>query len=86
MTKQFIEKTISDIDYQRLFPDISSPANIWNKSDDESDEEYSISNYCTAYSDNICFVISKLWNEREKHTNNDYSVNGLMLCVIPHIR
>ena len=38
MTKQFIEKTISDIDYQKLFPYISSPANIWSKSHDESYE------------------------------------------------
>ena len=86
MTKQCIEKKIYDIDYQILFPDISLPANIWNESDDESDEEESISNYCTLYSDNICFVISNLWNEREKHINTDYAVTGWMLCVIPHIR
>ena len=42
MTKQCIYKTISDIDYQRLFPDILSPANIWNESDEKSDEEDSI--------------------------------------------
>ena len=86
MTKQCIEKKISDIDYQRLFPDISSPANIWNELDDKSDEEESISKYCTLYSDHICFVISILWNRREKHINTDYSVTGWMLCVIPHIR
>ena len=34
----------------RLFPDISSPANIWNMSDNEIDEGESISNYCTLYS------------------------------------
>ena len=28
MTKQFIEETTSDIDYQILFPDILSPTNI----------------------------------------------------------
>ena len=39
MTKQCIEKKISDIDYQKLFLDILSPTNIWNESDDESDEE-----------------------------------------------
>ena len=39
MTNQFIEKRISYIDYQKLFPDISSPANIWNMYDDESNEE-----------------------------------------------
>ena len=39
MTKQCIEKTIYDVDYQKLFPEISSPANIWNLSDDKSNEE-----------------------------------------------
>ena len=58
MTKQCIEKTKSDLDYQRVVPEISSPANIWNMSDDESDEEESISNNLTLYSENICFVIS----------------------------
>ena len=53
--------------------------------DDESDEEESISNYYTLYYENICFVISSLWNEREKHINIDYAVTGWMLCVIPHI-
>ena len=43
-TKQCIKKTKSDIDYKKSFPDISSPANIWNMSDDENDEEESISN------------------------------------------
>ena len=33
MTNQCIEKTRSDLDYQRVFPNISSPANIWNMSD-----------------------------------------------------
>ena len=39
MTKQCIEKTKSDLDYQKVFPDVSSQANICNTSDDESDEE-----------------------------------------------
>ena len=86
MTKQCIEKTKSDLDYQIVFHDISSPANTWNISDDESDEEESISNYCTLYSENICFVVSSLWNKRNKHINTDYSVTGWVLCVIPHIR
>ena len=55
-------------------------------SDDKSDKEELISNYCTLYYENICFVISILLNEREKHINDDYSVTGCMLCVIPHIR
>ena len=55
-------------------------------SDDESYEEESISNDCTLYSENICFVISSLWNEREKHINTDYAVTGWMLFVIPNIR
>ena len=38
------------------------------------------------YSENICFVVSSLWNEREKHINTDYAVIGWMLCVILHIR
>ena len=63
-----------------------SPANIWNISDDKSDEEESISNDCTLYSENICFGIFRLWNEREKHFNTDYALTGWMLCAIPHIR
>ena len=39
MTKQCIEKTIYDNDYQELFPDIRYLANIWNMSDEKSDEE-----------------------------------------------
>ena len=88
MTKQCIEKTISDIDYQRLFPEILSPANIWNNLYDKSDEYEAISNEndCNLYSDNISFVIWKLWNEREKIINTDYAVTGWMLCAIPHIK
>ena len=55
-------------------------------SDDESDEEEAASNDCTLYSENICFVISSLCNEKEKHTNTDYALTGWMLCVITHIR
>ena len=77
---------MSVIDYQRLFPDILSPSNIWNESYDESDEENSISKYCTFYSGDICFVISRLWNKREKHINTDYAVTGWMLFSIPHTR
>ena len=55
-------------------------------SDDKSDEEESISNDFTLYSENICFVISSLWNKREEHTNTDYAVTGWILCLIPHIR
>ena len=39
MTKQCIEKIKSDFDYQRVFPGVSSLANIYNTSDDKSDEE-----------------------------------------------
>ena len=49
MTKQCIEKTKSDLEYQRVFPDISSPDNIWNMYVGESDEEESISNNLTLY-------------------------------------
>ena len=59
MTTQCIDKILYDIDYQRLFPDITSTANILNESDEKIDEEDSISNDCTLYSENICFVISK---------------------------
>ena len=55
-------------------------------SDDESNKEESSSNGYTGFSDNVCLVISKLWNEREKHINTDYAVTGWVLCVIPHIR
>ena len=81
MTNQCIDKTISDIDYQKIFPYILSPANIWNESDDESDEEESLSNDYTEYSENICFFISKFWNLRGKQINTDYAVTSWMLCV-----
>ena len=55
-------------------------------SDDESDEEESSSNDFTDYSEILCFVISKLWIEEEKHINTDYAVTGWVLCVIPHIK
>ena len=86
MTTQCIEKTKSDLDYQRVFPDISSPASIWKISDDECDGEESISNDSTLYHENVCFAVSSLCNEREKHINTYYSVTGWMLCAIPHIR
>ena len=38
------------------------------------------------YSENICFVVSSLWNKREVHINTDYAVTGWMLYVINHIR
>ena len=41
MTKQCADKTVSDIDYQKLFPEINSTANIWNMFDDKVDEEES---------------------------------------------
>ena len=85
LTSSALIKNKSDIDYQRLFPDIFSPANLCNMSDDKSDEEESISNYCTLYSEDICFVISSLWNERGKHINTDYALTGWILCVITHI-
>ena len=55
-------------------------------SDYESNEEESLSNDYTDYSENVCFVISKLWIERQKHINTDYDMTGCMLCVIYHIR
>ena len=39
MKKQCIKKKKSDLDYQRVFPKVSSFANIWNTSDEKSDEE-----------------------------------------------
>ena len=38
------------------------------------------------FPENICYVISNLWNKREEHINIDYAVTVWMLCVIPHIR
>ena len=55
-------------------------------SEDKSDEEDSISNDYTEYLEYICFFISKLWIEREKHTDTDYDMTDWMLCAIPHIR
>ena len=49
MNKQCNEKPISDIGYNILFPDISSPTNIWNMSDEKSDEEDLLSNNYTKY-------------------------------------
>ena len=77
---------ISYIDYKKLFSYIFSPANIYNDWYDKSDEETSISNEYTEYSDNIRFVISNFWNQIGKRINTYYAVTGWMLCVIPHIR
>ena len=65
ITKQCIGKKKSDLDYQRVLPDISSPANIRNMSDNERDEEESISKNLIFYSEDICFFISGCWNKRE---------------------
>ena len=54
--------------------------------DKKSDEEESSSNDYTGYSDNTCFSISKLWIEKSKLINTDYSVTDWMVCVIPQIR
>ena len=78
-------ETIYDIGYHKLFPYISSLANAWKFSNRESYEEDSLSNDYTEYSDNIYFVISKLWIEREKYINTDYYVTCWVLCVIDHI-
>ena len=86
MTYQFIEKTISDIYYQKLFPNINSLENICNISDDKSGEEESSSNYYIQYSENISFVILKYYIEIEKRINSNYAVTGWMLCLITHIR
>ena len=86
MTKHCIEKKKSDLEHQRVFPDVSSLSNIWNMSDDESDEEYSISNNLTLYYENICSVMSSLWNRREEHFNTDDAVTGWMLYILTHIR
>ena len=89
ITKQSIVKTKLDLDCQRVFPEISSYANIWNTSDDKSDDDeptVPTSKDSILYSENICYVISNLWNKREEHINTDYDVTGWMLCVIPHIR
>ena len=66
MTNRCINTKISDLDYTRLFPDISPPEYISNMLDGKSDVEESSSNDYTEYSENICFVISKLWIQREK--------------------
>ena len=57
MTKQCIEETIYDTDYQELFPEISSPSNIWNIYDDKCDKEESSSNHYTEFTGNICIFI-----------------------------
>ena len=89
MKKQCTEKTKLDIDYQRVFPEISSYANIWNTSDVESAEDeptLPTPKDSILYSEIICNVISNLWNKREEYINTNYAVTGWMLCVIPHIR
>ena len=76
MTNQCIDKTKSDLDYQRVFPDTLSPSNIWNIFDDDIYEVESISNDFTLYYEDICFVISILWNKREENINTDYAVTS----------
>ena len=46
-----------------MLPEILSLDNIWNESDDKIDEENSISNDFTSYSDNICFSNQTLGTE-----------------------
>ena len=75
MTKLCIEKTKLDLYYQKVLPDISSIGKIRNMYDDKMDEEESISNDCTFYSESV-FVISGLWNKREKHINTDYAMTS----------
>ena len=89
MKKQCIEKKKLDLDYQRVFPEVSSYANIWITSDDESEEDDPTvppSKDSSLYSENICYVISNLWNKRGEHINTDYALTDWMLYVIPHIR
>ena len=59
---------------------------IWQWSDEE--ESSNIENHWyiqTDYSEILSSLISKLWGERDIHTNTDYSVTGWMVCVITHI-
>ena len=89
ITKQCIEKTKLDLDYQRGFPEVSSFASIWITSDDKSDEDeptVPTSKDSMLYSENICYFISNLWNKGEEHINTDYAVTDWMSCVIPHSR
>ena len=83
ITKQCVQK-ISDIDYHKVFPYISWPDNICNKSDAKTYEEESSSNDYADYSGHN-FFISNLCNKREKHCNNDFAATGWILCVITHI-
>ena len=54
--KQCIERKISDIYYKKIFPDINPTYNICNISDDESDEEESLSNDHTNYSSRLSLI------------------------------
>ena len=45
-------------------------------SDEKIDEEESSPNDYTVYTQNICFIISNMWIERETHINTDYDING----------
>ena len=85
MTKQYIDKNLwywlSETVPIHIVPNQYMELVVWKIYVEES-----ISNDCNSYSDNICFVISNLWNDRYKYINNDYSVTGWMLCVISHIR
>ena len=69
-------KKISDAYYQVLFSYINSTDNIWNMSDGESGDDDSVSNYHTKYSEIFCFVVSKLWIERDKQINTDSELTG----------
>ena len=76
MTKQCTKKTKSDLDYQRVFPEVSSLSNIWNTSDDKNDEEEPTSKDSILYYENVCFVISNLWRKSEEHINTKYAATG----------
>ena len=82
MTKQCIKKTKLDLDYQRVFPEISSYANIWNTSDDKSEEDeptVSTSKDLILYSQ--CTFLS-FWNSNTLFTFlQDYYLRMKKQCV-----
>ena len=92
MTKISIIKSSSDLDNKELLLVSSlSSFKVCISSDSDTWEEYNIDNDDPEiiYSDMLKILTSsvyKLWHKRQIHTNTDFSVNGWMLCVIPHIR
>ena len=92
ITKISIIKSSYDLDKKELLPVSSSSSfKVWISSDSDTEWEENIGTDDTGSMDSdmletLSSSVCKLWEKRKLHINTDFSVTGLMLCVITHIR